>query len=100
MPCHHSTSHNLCKLAVSCGRTTLTLTLTCGTPAGEDRSPTWEDNPTSELGGSGKIQLIAFCLFECMVGVFWPSMMTMRAHYIPEVGPKSSPQMHILHSLW
>ena len=26
----------------------------------------------------GKMQLLAFCLFEVMVGVFWPSMMTMR----------------------
>ena len=26
----------------------------------------------------GKLQLLAFCLFEVMVGVFWPSMMTMR----------------------
>lgn len=30
------------------------------------------------LSGSGKIQLIAFCVFEVLVGVFWPSMMTMR----------------------
>lgn len=32
----------------------------------------------------GQIQLVAFCVFEVMVGVFWPSMMTMRAHYVPE----------------
>ncbi|GFH18481.1 uncharacterized protein HaLaN_15297, partial [Haematococcus lacustris] len=32
----------------------------------------------------GKFQLIAFCVFEVIVGVFWPSMMTMRAHYVPE----------------
>uniref|UniRef100_A0A7S0R371 Molybdate-anion transporter n=1 Tax=Chlamydomonas leiostraca TaxID=1034604 RepID=A0A7S0R371_9CHLO len=32
----------------------------------------------------GKIQLAAFCGFEVLVGVFWPSMMTMRAHYVPE----------------
>ena len=31
-----------------------------------------------------QVQLTAFCLFEVMVGVFWPSMMTMRAHYVPE----------------
>ncbi|MEW5319725.1 MAG: hypothetical protein WDW38_010861 [Sanguina aurantia] len=36
------------------------------------------------LSGSGKIQLIAFCVFEVLVGVFWPSMMTMRSAYIPE----------------
>lgn len=32
----------------------------------------------------GQVQLISFCVFEVMVGLFWPSMMTMRAHYIPE----------------
>ena len=30
------------------------------------------------------IQLVAFCLFEVMVGLFWPSMMKMRAEYVPE----------------
>ncbi len=32
----------------------------------------------------GQVQLVAFCVFEVVVGVFWPSMMTMRAHYVPE----------------
>lgn len=32
----------------------------------------------------GTIQLLAFCLFEVCVGVFWPSMMSMRAQYVPE----------------
>jgi fucose permease len=32
----------------------------------------------------GKVQLLAFCLFELCVGIFWPSMMTMRANYVPE----------------
>ncbi|KAF5837658.1 hypothetical protein DUNSADRAFT_4091 [Dunaliella salina] len=32
----------------------------------------------------GKVQLLAFCVFELMVGIFWPSMMTMRASYVPE----------------
>lgn len=32
----------------------------------------------------GKVQLLAFCLFEGCVGIFWPSMMAMRAHYVPE----------------
>ena len=43
--------------------------------------------PSSSPGGIssvGKVQLVAFCVFEVMVGVFWPSMMTMRAHYVPE----------------
>jgi hypothetical protein len=41
----------------------------------------------SDRGGitmSGKVQLIAFCLFEACVGVFWPSIMSMRAGLIPE----------------
>ena len=24
------------------------------------------------------------CCVQVMVGIFWPSMMTMRAHYVPE----------------
>lgn len=32
----------------------------------------------------GKVQLTAFCLFEVLVGIFWPSMMTMRSAYVPE----------------
>ena len=27
---------------------------------------------------------MAFCVFEACVGVFWPSMMSMRAQYVPE----------------
>ena len=30
------------------------------------------------------MQLLAFCAFESLVGVFWPSMMTMRSQYVPE----------------
>ena len=33
---------------------------------------------------NGKIQLLSFCAFECLVGVFWPSMMTMRSSHVPE----------------
>eukprot|EP00879_Flechtneria_rotunda_P008042 GHRR01008424.1.p1 GENE.GHRR01008424.1~~GHRR01008424.1.p1 ORF type:complete len:429 (+),score=91.74 GHRR01008424.1:173-1459(+) len=32
----------------------------------------------------GQIQLLAFCVFELCVGIFWPSMMSMRANYVPE----------------
>lgn len=28
--------------------------------------------------------MLAFCVFEVCVGIFWPSMMTMRATYVPE----------------
>jgi hypothetical protein len=30
------------------------------------------------------MQLLSFCAFEGLVGVFWPSMMTMRSAYVPE----------------
>ncbi|EFN51339.1 hypothetical protein CHLNCDRAFT_33124, partial [Chlorella variabilis] len=36
------------------------------------------------ITGDGKVQLVAFCLFEVLVGIFWPSMMTMRSAYVPE----------------
>ena len=39
------------------------------------------------MGGislQGKVQLLAFCLFEGCVGVFWPSMMALRARFVPE----------------
>lgn len=32
----------------------------------------------------GKLQLCGFLVFEFMVGIFWPSMMKMRAQYVPE----------------
>lgn len=28
--------------------------------------------------------MLAFCVFEVMIGMFWPSMMAMRAVYVPE----------------
>ena len=31
-----------------------------------------------------KLSLLAFCAFECLVGVFWPSMMSLRSRYVPE----------------
>jgi hypothetical protein len=30
------------------------------------------------------VQLVAFCVFEVLIGMFWPSMMTLRAKYVPE----------------
>lgn len=38
----------------------------------------------SPIGAGGRIQLVAFCAFEACVGVFWPSVMAMRARYLPE----------------
>ncbi|KAH8970958.1 hypothetical protein BDL97_02G116200 [Sphagnum fallax] len=44
--------------------------------------------PVVEKGGSiskgGCLSLVGFCLFECCVGLFWPSIMKMRSQYIPE----------------
>jgi hypothetical protein len=45
------------------------------TPAGLKGKP---------LTFKGQIQLLAFCAFELCVGIFWPSMMSMRANYVPE----------------
>jgi hypothetical protein len=36
------------------------------------------------IGAGGRVQLLAFCAFEAAVGVFWPSIMSMRARYVPE----------------
>jgi MFS family permease len=40
--------------------------------------------PGAGIALAGRLQLIAFCAFEGLVGVFWPSMMAMRAAYVPE----------------
>lgn len=32
----------------------------------------------------GCVQVLAFCVFEACVGIFWPSMMTLRATHVPE----------------
>ena len=43
-------------------------------------------HPFAAVGISfqGQIQLVAFCVFEFCVGLFWPSMMKMRAAHVPE----------------
>jgi MFS transporter, MFS domain-containing protein family, molybdate-anion transporter len=40
--------------------------------------------PGAGLSPSGRLLLLAFCGFEALVGVFWPSMMKMRSAYVPE----------------
>lgn len=40
--------------------------------------------PDGGLTFSGQVLLLGFLVFECCVGVFWPSIMKMRSHYIPE----------------
>lgn len=50
-------------------------------------APHTTTEPADDVGGitfDGKVQLIAFCAFEVLVGIFWPSMMTMRSAYVPE----------------
>lgn len=37
-----------------------------------------------QLQMAGVVQLLAFCMFEVLIGMFWPSMMTLRAKYVPE----------------
>jgi hypothetical protein len=39
---------------------------------------------TLGLSVAGGVQLLAFCVFEVLIGMFWPSMMTLRATYVPE----------------
>jgi hypothetical protein len=36
------------------------------------------------IGLDGKLQLCCFCVFEGMVGIFWPSMMSLRSRFVPE----------------
>lgn len=47
--------------------------------ADDDRS-----NADLDLSTAGMFQLVAFCVFEGCIGLFWPSMMRMRAHYLPD----------------
>lgn len=42
------------------------------------------DTPSEGITAGGRLNLLGFCLFECCVGVFWPSIMKMRSQYIPE----------------
>lgn len=37
-----------------------------------------------QLQLAGVVQLVAFCVFEVLIGMFWPSMMTLRAKHVPE----------------
>ncbi|CAI6010704.1 unnamed protein product, partial [Closterium sp. NIES-65] len=50
--------------------------------------PQWVLEPHPPPGGGitpgGRVQLAGFCVFEACVGVFWPSLMRMRAQYLPE----------------
>ena len=38
----------------------------------------------AQLDFGGQVQLLAFCGFEVLIGLFWPSMMALRARYVPE----------------
>lgn len=41
-------------------------------------------NAALDITGAGMVQCLAFCVFEGCIGLFWPSMMRMRAHYLPD----------------
>lgn len=43
-----------------------------------------DEEPLGDITASGMIQCVAFCVFEVCIGLFWPSMMRMRAHYLPD----------------
>ena len=30
-----------------------------------------------------QLQMVSFCVFEAMIGLFWPSIMKMRSQYVP-----------------
>ena len=36
------------------------------------------------LSFTGQLEILAFCVFEACVGIFWPSIMKMRSEYVPE----------------
>ena len=38
----------------------------------------------ADLDAGGRVQLLAFCGFEVLIGLFWPAMMALRARYVPE----------------
>lgn len=40
--------------------------------------------PGQSITLEGQITMLGFLVFECLVGIFWPSMMKMRATYVPE----------------
>lgn len=64
-----------------------TLALPCllllSAPAGGAGSKV-AGQPAGGISGRGQLMMLCFCAFEVLVGVFWPSMMTMRAVYVPE----------------
>mmetsp|Transcript_12161 Transcript_12161/g.28849 ORF Transcript_12161/g.28849 Transcript_12161/m.28849 type:complete len:458 (-) Transcript_12161:386-1759(-) len=43
-----------------------------------------DGNVSGGISFEGKVQMLAFLVFEFMVGIFWPSMMTMRSNYVAE----------------
>ena len=36
------------------------------------------------IGAAGRVQMVAFCVFEACVGAFWPSLMQLRSVFVPE----------------
>ena len=44
------------------------------------------------LSSSYFLTLAAFCSFEAMLGIYWPTMSVLRAQYVPEVLTKPFPE--------
>jgi len=46
--------------------------------------PVVDGEATGGITFDGKVQLLGFLVFEICVGIFWPSLMSMRSKYVPE----------------
>mmetsp|Transcript_17439 Transcript_17439/g.37960 ORF Transcript_17439/g.37960 Transcript_17439/m.37960 type:complete len:463 (-) Transcript_17439:278-1666(-) len=46
--------------------------------------PPVEGQAVGGITFDGKVQMVGFLIFEICVGIFWPSLMSMRSKYIPE----------------
>lgn len=55
-----------------------------GVSGGSTTTPPPAGAPPKGISAAGRLLLLAFCAFEALVGVFWPSMMKMRSTYVPE----------------
>ena len=55
-----------------------------GAEAGVEAGVGAETGAKRSIGAAGRMQVLAFCVFEACVGVFWPAMMQLRSVYVPE----------------
>ena len=52
--------------------------------AHKETSASLEAHAHQQITAAGMVQCLAFCVFEACIGIFWPSMMRMRAHHLPD----------------